>query len=152
MPDNLPDNAATEVQPAPDAAGLSSNRQSPIPIPQADPNVQVPPQAAPPQMNPVDAHHSALGRGLSHIAAALEGKQISYEADPNSPGSVRQVVAPRKAGGLWRDIVLGAIAGGAAGSTLPNRQSALGGAAVGAQAGLNTLDASQGKRKEQAQQ
>jgi|GraSoiStandDraft_51_1057287.scaffolds.fasta_scaffold2503615_1 hypothetical protein len=49
MPNNLPDNAA-DVQPAPDTAGLSP--QSPIPIPQADPNVQAPQPQPAPQMNP----------------------------------------------------------------------------------------------------
>lgn len=126
---------AQAIEPAPDASNLPSrNIQSPIPA-----------------VNAIDAHHSAIGRGLSHIAAALEGKQISYEADPNSPGNVRQVVTPRKAGGLWRDILLGSIAGGAASSTLPNRQSAVGGAAVGAEAGLGVQQQQQQRRKDAAQ-
>jgi hypothetical protein len=157
MPNNPPtDNAAAEVQPAPDTAELSPTRQSPIPIPQPDPNVQAPqpgaPQQAAPQMNPVDAHHATIGHAISRIAASLEGKQINYESDPDNPGNVRQVVTPRKAGGLWRDILLGSIAGGAAGAESPSRESAIGGAALGARAGLSTLDASQEKRKQVAQQ
>jgi hypothetical protein len=157
MPNNpSTDNAAAEVQPAPDTAGLSPTRQSPIPIPQPDPNVQAPQPGAPPQqaaqVDPVVAHHATIGHAISRIAASLEGKQINYESDPDNPGNVRQVVTPRKAGGLWRDILLGSIAGGAAGAESPSRESAIGGAALGARAGLSTLDASQEKRKQVAQQ
>lgn len=74
------------------------------------------PQVAPP--NPAqpssDQQHSWLGRGIRHIASALEGQQVSYQPDPTT-GEAKEVVTPRKPGGVFRDIILGAIAGGAAG-------------------------------------
>jgi hypothetical protein len=100
----------------------------------------------------VDAHHAAIGRALSHVAASLEGKQISYVPDEQNPGQVRQVVTPRKASGFWKDILLGAIAGGSAGAQLPLGSGAVGGFATGAQAGLKSLDTEQARRKDQAQQ
>jgi hypothetical protein len=129
--------SAPNAPPAPDVSELSPDRRSPMPAPQVD---------------PVKEHHAAIGHALSRIAASLEGKEISYVPDEQNPGQVRQVVQPRKAGGFWRDVLLGSIAGGAAGAESPNRESAIGGAALGARAGLSTLDASQEKRKQVAQQ
>lgn len=80
------------------------------------------PQVTPPNPNPsADQHHSWLGRGIRHIASALEGQQVSYEPDPTT-GEAKEVVTPRKPGGVFRDMILGAIAGGAAGGTGKGQQ------------------------------
>src|ERR1700693_6226914 len=93
-----PNTQQTPGAPAPpDASGLPSRTmQSPV---------------AP--VNPVEQHHSAIGRAISHFAHALEGKQVNYVPDENNPGEIREVVSPRKAGGFFRDVLLGSLAGAA---------------------------------------
>jgi len=103
-------------------------------------------------VDPVKERHAVIGHALSRVAAALEGKEISYVPDEQNPGQVRQVVTPRKSGAFFRDILLGAIAGGSAGAQLPVGSGAVGGFATGAQAGLKSLDTEQTRRKDQAQQ
>ncbi len=121
------------VQPAPDPSNLPPRDvQSPIPA-----------------VNPIQERHSAIGRTILHFAHALEGKQINYEPDEN--GEVREVVSPRKPGGFFRDLLLSSIAGAAAGAYAPPGSGALAGAALGAQAGLGTLQQQQQRRKDAAQ-
>ena len=67
------------------------------------------------QVQNPDTQHSSLGRGLIHIAHAIEGKQVNHVRDAS--GNVQEVVTPRKPGGLFHDMILGAIAGNVAAST-----------------------------------
>jgi hypothetical protein len=150
MPDNLADsnnaapvpiNPAAAVMGVPPPPSISqaplSNRNAP-----ADPN----------QPSNPEAQHSALGRGLLHIAHAIEGKQVDYV--PQNDGTVQPVVSQRKPGGLFRDMVLGAIAGNVAASTTPTKPGSggLSGFGIGAQAGINQQAQQQQQRQQQAQQ
>jgi hypothetical protein len=67
------------------------------------------------QVQNPDTQHSSLGRGLIHIAHAIEGKQVNHV--PDASGNVQEVVTPRKPGGLFRVVILRAIAGNVAAST-----------------------------------
>lgn len=111
------------------------------------------PQVAPP--NPAqpssDQQHSWLGRGIRHIASALEGQQVSYQPDPTT-GEAKEVVTPRKPGGVFRDIILGAIAGGAAGGVGKGQHpSGAAGFSQGFQGAQKSRQDQQDKEKSDAQ-
>jgi hypothetical protein len=132
---NQQQSPAQPAQAAPDASSLPSrDMQSPIPA-----------------VNPIQERHSAIGRGILHVAHALAGQQVNYVADENNPGQVREVVSPRKPGGFFRDLLLGSMAGAAAGAEAPRGVGAVGGAALGAQAGLGVQRQQQDRRKVAAQ-
>jgi len=148
MADDLLQQAAAQQQ-SPDApvplptnpAGVILGAGAPPVQPQggtvsAQPTVQQPTQAQPTPDQQIQAHHSAIGQAISHFAHALEGKQVNYVTDPQT-GDVTSIVQPRKAGGFFRDLLLGAIAGGAAASEkVPEGSGGLVGLTRGAQAGL----------------
>ncbi len=123
---------------------LSSNPAAgtaPIPAPQ-------------PTVNPVSARHSLIGRAIEHIAHSIEGKEVvGYQPDAN--GELQPVTQPRKPGGIFRDLLIGALAGGAAGSTADPQQGFAGGAVRGAVAGNQTVTSMNQQRaanfKQQAQ-
>jgi len=127
MPDPLAGVSPDTSTLPPGAIAAPDMSQAPVAAPTSP---MAAPQAQPPQGATPDQNHSLIGRVVRHFASALEGKQINYQPDPTT-GEVQEVVTPRRPGGVFRDIVLGALAGGAAGATAPNRQSALGGAALG---------------------
>lgn len=128
--------------PTPDASQLpAASGQNPMQQPAAQP--PGPPSA--------DQQHSWLGRGIRHIASALEGQEVSYQPDPNT-GEAKEVVSPRKPGGLFRDILLGAIAGGAAGSPQKGQYSSgAAGLFKGAQAAMQAKQDRQGQQQQQIQ-
>lgn len=128
--------------PTPDASQLpAASGQNPMQQPAAQP--PGPPSA--------DQQHSWLGRGIRHIASALEGQEVSYQPDPNT-GEAKEVVSPRKPGGLFRDILLGAIAGGAAGSPQKGQYSSgAAGLFKGAQAAMSAQQGRQQQAQQQAQ-
>jgi len=150
----------------PDNLVADSNNAAPVPINPAAAVMGVPPPsnisqaplasrnapADPNQPSNPDEQHSALGRGLLHIAHAIEGKQVDYV--PQNDGTVQPVVSQRKPGGLFRDMVLGAIAGNVAASTAPTKPGSggLSGFGIGAQAGINQQAQQQQQRQQQAQQ
>lgn len=129
--------------PAPDASQLPVTSQAPPP----SPTTAQPPAGAP---NPVDQNHNFLGRAVRHVASALEGKQVSYQPDPET-GDIKEVVQPRKPGGIFRDILLGSLIGGAAAQSNPNRESILGGAATGGAAEHQFQQADDSRAKVRAQ-
>lgn len=109
---------------APDMQGLpASGGQMPPP---AAPQQTVQPPAGQPDK------HSVLGRGLSALYHSIQGTQVSYVPDP-ATGDVKQVVTPRKPGGIFKDVLFGALAG-AAGAEHSGATDAVGGAATGAMA------------------
>jgi hypothetical protein len=67
------------------------------------------PIASPAQPQNLNDRHSIFDRGLLHVAHSLEGKQPDYVTDTTT-GEVKEVVTPRKPGGLFRDIILEAMA------------------------------------------
>lgn len=123
------------------------------PQPQAQP--QQPTQQTPQQTQPtpeqqVQAHHSAVGQAISHYARALEGKQVVYNTDPTT-GDVTSQVVPRKAGGFFRDILLGAISGEVAASQPIQHASGAAGFARGFMGAQQGLQQQQDTRQKQAQ-
>jgi hypothetical protein len=58
--------------------------------------------------------HTILGHAVRHIANSLEGKRTVYE--PQDDGTIKESQVPRRPGGLFRDLILGALVGGAAAS------------------------------------
>lgn len=81
----------------------------------------------PPNPNPAPAQpdkHQVLGRFVSHVTNALEGKRTTYvpdrTPDGNLTGQVKEVPVPRKPGGFFRDLLGGMMAGMAASATAGN--------------------------------
>lgn len=138
MPDDV------QTQDAPDVSQLPVTQQAAPPSP-----VQAQPPAGAP--NPVDDHHNFLGRAVKHVASALEGKQVSYAPDPTT-GDIKEVVTPRKPGGIFRDILLGSLIGGAASQSNPNRESILGGIATGGAAEHQAQERDDSRAKVRAQE
>ncbi len=113
---------AGNVAPAPDASQLPANSR--------------PASSQAPQVDPVMAHHSVIGAAVHKIKDTLEGREtVGYERGED--GSLQPVTQPRKPGGIFRDVLLGALLGGSAGAQAPRGSGALGGFATGAAAGLN---------------
>jgi hypothetical protein len=164
MAGDLLQQAATQQQ-SPDApvplptnpAGVILGAGAPPVQPQGEtvsgqPTVQQPTQAQPTPDQQVQAHHSAIGQAITHFAHALEGKQVNYVTDPTT-GDVTSVVQPRRPGGFFRDLLLGAIAGGAAASEkVPEGSGGLVGLTRGAQAGLQVGPQEQVRRYSAAMQ
>jgi hypothetical protein len=118
----------------------SSLQPGPVAPPMPDVSAMPPtsnaaPAPAPAPVAPPDANvsHNVLGRAVRHIASALEGKQVSYVPD-STTGTYQEVVTPRKPGGIFRDILMGAVIGGAAGAQGDPRQGFVGGFARGGSA------------------
>jgi len=88
---------------------------------------------------------------VSHLKNALEGHETVYTPDPNS-GTVVESTQPRKPGGIFRDIVLGAIIGGAAGAKAPPFSGGLGGFLTGANAVVNANQQADAARRQRVQQ
>jgi hypothetical protein len=125
-----------------------------VPLSSNVPAVTAPTPAPQPTANPVSVRHSLIGRAIEHAAHAIEGKQVvGYQPDAN--GDLQPVVGPRKPGGIFRDILIGALAGGAAGSTADPAQGFAGGAVRGAVAGNQAVTGMNQQRaanlKQQAQ-
>jgi hypothetical protein len=96
-----------------------------------------PPTIAAPQG---PSHAEILGHAIKHVAQTLEGKQTQYVPQPD--GTIQEQQVPRKPGGLFRDILLGAIAGGAAASQpAPEGSGRLAGFARGAQGAIQARQA-----------
>lgn len=152
MPDNLvaDSNNANAPMPINPAAAIMGTPPPPPQIQQAPLANRTAPADPSQPANP-DTQHSTLGRGLLHIAHALEGKQVDYI--PQNDGTVQTVVSPRKPGGLFRDMILGAIAGNAAASTTKMNPGVggIGGFSVGAQAAMNGRAQAQQNRQATAQ-
>lgn len=120
--------------------------------PLAQPSPQSAPVAPPDSDDPNHPTRlAALGHAVRHFANALEGKQTVYAPDPKT-GDITANVVPRKPGGFFRDILLGAVAGGAAGASAPKGSGPLGGFFTGAQAESNQAKAQDSQRKVRAQE
>ena len=100
--------------------------------------------------NPVKERLAAVGHAVTHFAHALEGRQTVYSTDPTT-GDVTSQVVPRKPGGFFRDILLGAISGVAAASQPTDHPSGAAGLGLGFQGAQNALQQQQQARKQQAQ-
>jgi len=111
---------AGNVAPTPDASQLPINSRPPVQAPQVD---------------PVMAHHSLLGAAAHKIKDALEGREtVNFQRGED--GSLQPITEPRKPGGIFRDILLGAMLGGSAAAQAPRGSGPVGGFATGAVAGM----------------
>ena len=82
----------------------------------------------------------------------MEGKQTVYTPD-STTGTVQETTVPRKAGGLFRDILLGALAGGAAANMADNKyKSGAAGLALGFMGAQQNREAMQDRARAVAQQ
>jgi hypothetical protein len=59
--------------------------------------------------------HSLFGRAVKSIVHSLNGTQSSYQANPQT-GQVEETTMPGKPGQFFKNLLMGAIIGGAAGS------------------------------------
>lgn len=157
MPDPVQNQGPTAAQ------GLVAGLGNPAPLPPAGKNTD--PGDAPDMQGPtmsatapatqiqqvpvpfVPPHVSRLA-GIGHIASSLLGNQYQYSVDPKT-GQQVQTPIPNKPGSLFRQMVVGALLGGAAaeGAGDPTAGFFKGGAA-GAQ---NTMQQDQ-LRRQQAQE
>lgn len=145
MPDPLSGASPDTAMIQPTAMAAPDVSEAPMSAPQspmATPAAQAPGSAP-------DQQHNFLGRAVRHIAASLEGNSISYQSDPTT-GEVQEVQSPTKPGSFFRNLLLGAAIGGAAGANSPNKQSALSGASLGGAAALQQQNALQERQKQQA--
>ena len=143
-------------QPTPDAGAVlggapSAPDTSSMPL-AARPNA--PAAAAPTGPTPAPDKHAMLGRVVSHIRNAVEGKQTAYVPDRTPDGAltgqVKEVQVPRKPGGIFRDIVSGIMSGMAASATAnvahPSGAAGLGLGFSGAQQAAQVNDSRQKNR------
>lgn len=84
----------------------------PTPAP-AQPNAA---PAQPPQVNPAVAqvvHHATFGQAIKNLVGSLEGVQYNYAVDP-ATGQMQETAVKAKPGQFFRNILVGALVGGAA--------------------------------------
>jgi hypothetical protein len=139
MPDNNP-------------ADVLGGQTPPVPTMDQTPLASRPapagPQVSSPTPSPTDKH-TMLGRAVKHIADTLEGHRTVYTPDPNT-GDIVESQVPRKPGGVFRDILLGALIGGAAGANAPQGSGPLGGFATGGAAVLKQNQENDSRAKNRA--
>ena len=156
MSNPLQDAAAQQQSPAAPvplpvnpAGGIMGTAQpAPSPANQTQPQTQ-PEQAQPSAGDQIKDHLATVGHAVKHFANALEGKQVVYSTDP-ATGNVTSDVVPRKPGGFFRDILLGAISGAAAASQPTEHPSGAAGLALGFQGAQAQQQQTQQARKQQA--
>lgn len=136
---------------------MDPNAPQPQQLPQApppdlgapqQPNVQQAPPAQPmPTPQQADLAHSALlGHGFKSLLSSMGGTTTSYQQGPNGPVPVQSKTG---AGGFFRNILAGALAGSVAGSQESDHAGS-GWAAAGAGAGAAMNE--QKQRNQAAQQ
>ncbi|HZR57047.1 MAG TPA: hypothetical protein VFA74_09265 [Terriglobales bacterium] len=156
MPDPTPNsNPIAGANPQTQAPPVTPTSEQQYPaVPAAPDASQLPVQGRAPAIDPVTVHHSMIGQAVQRLAHAIEGKQVTgYKADAD--GNLQPVIAPRKPGGIFRDILLGAVAGDAAASQAPVRGGAAGlaeGAAAGFQGQQDRQEARNNSLLKTAQQ
>jgi len=151
-PSQAPNPVAGAATPSPSSDSLSggladkfsSAAQTAQPTPTQQPTAPTPAQPAPPDK------HALLGRFVSHIKNAVEGRETVYTPDPNT-GQVVETTQPRRAGGIFRDVLVGALAGMAASSIAPPRGGAAG-FAIGAEGARENFQNQQDRARQKAQQ
>jgi hypothetical protein len=117
---------------------------APVPAPAPQSTPQGAPQPAPAaQPDPVNAHHSMLGR----IASQLLGRGVEYQPGPD--GTPQPVEVKEKPGDIFRHMMVGALLGGAAAK---GQRSFLGGFTAGGKAGVENAQAQDQQRYARAQQ
>jgi hypothetical protein len=141
-----------------------------MPAPPKPEAAAVPPavQGAPPAMPGADAlsptlpprpaatmgdRFTALGKGIKHLMGSLAGETYSYKVNPET-GQTEETPIPATPGQFFRNILLGALAGGAAASEAHSRQPGMGfgaGLAVGGQAGVQERQQQDLLKRQQAQ-
>jgi len=131
-------------------------QQSPIPdqIPMQPAQQPQAPATPLPPASPEMVHHSIVGRAVQALVHAAHGQETSYQVNPQT-GETEATTSPARPGSFFRNMVLGAMIGGAVGSA--NKRGGFlggltaGGAAAGenAQAQAQQLDQ---RRRAQAQQ
>lgn len=148
-PSQVP-NPVSGISTPPPSDALSSNQADRVA--QAAQSVQAmqqPPSAAP---APAPNKHELLGRIVSHIKHAVEGRETVYSSDP-STGTVVESTQPRKPGGIFRDLVGGMLAGLAASTTAGiEHPSGANGLALGFTGARADQQAQQDRARQRAQQ
>jgi hypothetical protein len=121
------------------SAILGSNGGAPQQNAQPTPAPNQPAQnqtATPSQLGPSDRKAHTIGRLVEHVRSSLEGKQAVFTPDPNT-GTVTETQAPRKAGGFFRDLIGGMMAGLASASEPSQNPNGAAGIAKGFMAAQN---------------
>jgi hypothetical protein len=139
----IPDDAANSL------VGVPSQDQSqPAPQQAAAP----PAQAAAPAAPAVPAHvlqDNVIGKGVKALARLVHGQETNYQVNPQT-GETVETTAPAKPGAVFRNILLGALVGGAVGSE--GHGGFLGGVARGGAASAAQSQQQDSQRRQQAQQ
>lgn len=141
------------AQPTPPSAVLGGPPDtSQLPATTTQPPTPLAGPSGPPQ--PAPSKHEVLGKIVSHIRNAVEGKQTAYVPDRSPDGTltgqVKEVQVPRKPGGIFRDIISGMLAGQAAAATAnvahPSGAAGLGLGFMGAQQNAQVIDSREKNR------
>ena len=163
MSDPLQDAAAQQQSPGtpiplpvnPAGGIMGTGQPAPVsnqPQQQTQPTQTAQPTPAQPSAgDQIKDHLATVGHAVQHFAHALEGKQVNYVTDP-ATGDVTTSVVPRKAGGFFRDLLLGAVSGMAAGSEPSPNPSGAAGFAKGFLGAQAQQQQAQQTRQQQAQQ
>jgi hypothetical protein len=136
------------------ADALSTPAQDPSqaasPTPQAAPAPAA--QPAQPAQPAVPAHvvnDSVLGKAVRALSSAIHGRQTQYTVNPQT-GETEETTAPAKPGTVFRNLLLGALVGGAVGSE--GHGGFVQGFSRGGAAGAAQAQAQDAQRRQQAQQ
>jgi hypothetical protein len=136
------------------ADALSTPAQDPSqaasPTPQAAPAPAA--QPAQPAQPAVPAHvlnDSVLGKAVRALSSAIHGRQTQYTVNPQT-GETEETTAPAKPGTVFRNLLLGALVGGAVGSE--GHGGFVQGFARGGAAGAAQAQAQDAQRRQQGQQ
>jgi hypothetical protein len=97
--------SSPDISNLPAASGQAPTMQTPV---------QGPAAPAQPPATADMVHHSVLGRAIKSLVGAIHGTETQYQ--PNSTGGVSEVKTPAKPGAIFRQLLAGALIGGAVGS------------------------------------
>lgn len=97
--------SSPDISNLPAASGQAPTMQTPV---------QGPAAPAQPTATPDMLHHSVLGRAIKSLVGAIHGTETRYQ--PNSTGGVSEIQTPAKPGAIFRQLLAGALIGGAVGS------------------------------------
>jgi len=144
--------SAVLAAPPPEVPTQQADTPDQIPMQPQAPQAQAP--AVPSSVSPAQqdmVHHSVFGRAVKALVNAAHGQETSYRVNPET-GATEESTSPGKPATFFRNLVLGALIGGAAGTANRGRGGFAGGFASG---GAAAAEASQGRdqiKRAQAQQ
>src|SRR5580692_2446165 len=132
---------------APPTGTPGVSNPNPVPVPSALQQQQV--QQA--QQQQAVTRHALFGAAVKSMVHSLEGTRTSYQVNPQT-GATEETTVPNKPGQLFRNLLAGALIGGAAGGEGTGATGFLGGLARGGTASMQNRQQQDAQQREAAQQ